>query len=193
MAATMCIKCPECKKTLSSTSLNYHLFKFHDKKATIIMCPYPNCGLKVKQAALRSHVEVMHEDKFKCQKCQKVYQSKARLTAHINNDHAQLQVPRAFCDACGSSFKTKELMNLHKNRIHGSSLSYCTICDKKFSTVSQLKSHNSKIHQGKIKCTKCDKIYSSKTALQLHTKKKHVITLNLDEIDPLLTPIIVIV
>jgi hypothetical protein len=78
------------------------------------------------------------------------------------------------CDSCALTFGTRELLNNHRGRIHGTKGGdMCSICEKTFTNGQRLKSHM-RLHPAEaMNCTECKSELSSKYALIRHMKNNH--------------------
>ena len=106
------------------------------------------CSHKAKRVDhLKFHIETFHDDvkrEYKCQDCEKVYNSKSSLGLHHNTVHRKM---RYKCDICDYEATQKSHLNSHKKSIHEGIKYQCNECEKEFSQRSHLKSHCMYVHQ----------------------------------------------
>ena len=134
---------------------------------------------------------------YKCDKCDKIFQSKTGYKLHLKNSYCNMEnitihvdsvtKSKSFkCNICGTSFQSKKSCLIHGNSAHTRNQkevqkllaknitnSYkCNICEKTFSKKQNLKTHEE--YHGELihECDVCHKTFPSKRAANSH-KNKH--------------------
>ncbi|XP_014231830.1 zinc finger protein OZF-like [Trichogramma pretiosum] len=114
---------------------------------------------------------------YECQTCQKVYNGKASLIAHINSTHKSIRPLE--CTICHKSFAKKSTIKYHTNTVHHRIQPYeCGICFKSFGYNADLKRHNNTVHNQikLIECQICHKSFSFKSDFNRHIRAVHDLT-----------------
>ena len=120
--------------------------------------------------------------KFKCAKCENVYDKKESIYSHFYSMH---QGKKFKCDLCEKHFAFNSNLKRHKNSCDGSvEIKYkilqndqgkrfqCKNCQKIFSKSSTFYSHYNKNHREKtFQCQKCNKTFVHQYILNNHMKK----------------------
>lgn len=102
----------------------------------------------------------------KCHICQREFEFKSRLRAHILLKHKRLR-PFA-CQQCDLSFTTKCHLQAHE-RIHtGEKPFTCDICERSFTQLSNLYQHRKISHEYQFACKSCNRRFEKKCQLQIH-------------------------
>ena len=104
------------------------------------------------------HSKIHSLKKFQCVHCSKEFSKKGVMKRHINTYHNMTeQIARSLdatlfgynplmCNTCQRSFKTKTIINIHKN-IHLQAKPFkCTKCSEQFSQKGNMKVHEKKYH-----------------------------------------------
>ncbi|KAF7286019.1 hypothetical protein GWI33_008322 [Rhynchophorus ferrugineus] len=141
--------------------------------------------------------EILNPSKFNiypCSLCQKVFNSKRKLTAHQKNVHISgrpykcAKCPKSFkcstglnqhqkshsprnkieCNICLKSLSTKFSFDLHMRRHNKEYVTKCEQCGMKFISKGELKLHTDSKHERAFLCIECGKRYSSKYSLDYH-------------------------
>ena len=135
---------------------------------------------------------------YKCDKCDKIFQSKDGYRLHLKNSHCNREnitihidsdtKAKSFkCNICGTSFQSKKLCLIHCNSAHARTQKEvqelfatnitkshkCNICEKTFSKKIYLKDH--KEWHGELihECDICHKMFPSKSAANSHKSVTH--------------------
>lgn len=126
------------------------------------------------------------ERKYKCQHCDKGFNSNPRLRDHVNNTHGEVSsslIIRLFsrqhftgtkqeipCDKCGKIFNS--LRNLHTHMVyHQSPTLKCNYCEKSFYIKKNLREHQESVHLGiTYSCELCNRSFQSTSGLRRHAK-----------------------
>ena len=103
-----------------------------------------SCGLGARsfKQDLKSHVQIRTDEKpYKCNECNKSFQSQWHLNRHCHDDKSYK------CNVCGKSFTYKSYLTTH-SRIHSGERPYeCDVCGKTNSQNTHLKEHY-RMHTG---------------------------------------------
>ena len=141
---------------------------------------------------MRKHVESEHGEKpFKCEKCEKRFQSLIAKSYHEQTHHAG-EVKVFDCNVCGKQFKSGIHLKQHVKYVHSDTRRWnCDECDAKFKQKRDLRIHVFNKHnvnystedydenQSKtskvIKCEQCEATFWYRKNLSAHMKTKHTI------------------
>ena len=153
----------------------------------------PHCNKRFCQAYfMRKHVESEHGEKpFKCEKCEKRFQSLIAKSYHEQTHHAG-EVKVFDCNVCGKQFKSGIHLKQHVKYVHSDTRRWnCDECDAKFKQKRDLRIHVFNKHnvnystedydenQSKtskvIKCEQCEATFWYRKNLSAHMKTKHTI------------------
>lgn len=166
-------QCGQCNKRFSSHSaLSMHRKLHAGVKAFTCL----ECGKSfIHKSELKRH-QVMHTGvkPYQCSECHKRFSWSSALSTHRKTHVAE----KSFKCECGKAFKTSNVFENHKKRMHSREKTYqCDQCDKRFFWRSALLIHL-KVHAtGKVlKCPKSESTVSIKSELTphevLHTGEK---------------------
>jgi len=167
-------KCNEnsCVKSFTRKSdLTKHL-KTHVKRPSIYICKY--CSEKTSsQTMLYEHLLIHKKERtrnmLECPRCEKLFQSRNELSAHLRNDtHEKTHV----CVECSKPFYLKIELDVHFKNCHEKNRPYtCEICNRSFVQKETLVTHKL-LHTGQqpFKCDKCDRSYLSNYSLKQHQR-----------------------
>ena len=106
---------------------------------------------------LGTHIRTEHKKYFQCVHCGQNFSLIEEMTNHVKNVHAELN-DKNKCDICNESFKSPELLLLHKKNEHESVKNMeqninefkCKLCSKNFPTKSKLTNHINYDHKDNI-------------------------------------------
>ena len=139
-------------------------------------------------------------EKFQCNKCEILFDSKAMLTKHGKKLHIRtvkdekivecpdcnlkhrlsIMKKKLNCDFCDKVLSNKICLKNHKVTYH--SRNHCLECNETFTSKVLLCRHNIEKHDLKsktFKCDQCDKIYSGYSAKFI--LQKHIISVHTDK------------
>ena len=112
---------------------------------------------------LRSHKQLNHGETATCEKCNKVFGSKKRLSKHINDVHSIRNLKCPHCD-----YQTNRQRNLtdHVLSVHEKPL-VCEYCKKSFGKQHILEIHINHIHNDvkTFQCENCNEMFASQRLL----------------------------
>lgn len=118
-------QCALCNMTCpSATALNKHISYRHSDERNFF-CPFRDedeggCDYSAKsQADVNRHMRIVHfgEDRFKCERCPKVFKSKTTLKFHVEKVHDQAE-PRYCCHLCKKRFRRGTYLTAHLGSAH---------------------------------------------------------------------------
>lgn len=165
-----CTKCPKCEKILNKQMKNH-------ENPYGYFCEFCNQRLP-SYNALEIHIRSKHfheEGSFACDKCDKRFILKSKLTVHKRDTHSK----RIYCQfvGCEKSYKSESAISYHykKDHLNVAKFVQCDLCDFKTRTRAYLIPHMNMKHLN-IKPYKCEIcVYSSvnKDALRNHMKYNH--------------------
>lgn len=135
------------------------------------------------------------ERKYKCNQCEKGFNSIVRLKDHVNNYHGKNLRIATFhtllslikinsliiagnkqefpCDLCSKTFTSSRNLKTH-SIYHMPPSHCCKDCDKKFFTKKSLVEHEESVHMEIThECEKCKKKFQSTSGLRRHLKNCH--------------------
>eukprot|EP00092_Neocalanus_flemingeri_P002418 GFUD01002587.1.p1 GENE.GFUD01002587.1~~GFUD01002587.1.p1 ORF type:complete len:528 (+),score=101.25 GFUD01002587.1:150-1586(+) len=131
------------------------------------------CDQKFASNQLRNkHQNLMHNKRFPCDQCSKVFSEKTRLMIHSRIHSGEKPF---VCESCGFSCSQRDNLRLHKEFKHPSlgqqeKKFTCDICSASFLTKSNLARHS--ITHTDLKqyvCETCGKAFKDPGALKQHT------------------------
>lgn len=167
-------KCQQCEHRCSTRELLIkHIKELHGG----IQCDI--CKLHVtKVDELASHIRTVHDHKYACKICNKIYTSPSVLnnhmkTKHIKTDRELLVENKIYkCEFCNKEFDRLKGVKLHIKNIHMSEKLECNQCEKILNNVESLLQHTIRMHVDKTKCTICGE-FMQPYLLSKHNKKYH--------------------
>ena len=167
--------CHICSSTFTDmTPLRYHIQRHKIDPEVEFKCPSCSKSFNL-EFKLKQHLRISHQDKVKCEKCDKLLSSHG-LKQHVQVHHT---VATFECQDCGKIFKHKGYLKKHQ-LMHDSSAQgkpfNCNLCEKTYSRPEYLNKHKRYKHEnsevGKWECKLCGKTYAQSGGLFLH-KKTH--------------------
>ena len=143
--------------------------------------------------------ENSRDNQYRCDKCEKIFQSKISYTNHLKNGQCNMEYitihvdsgTNSFvykCNICGTSFQSKKSCLIHCRSAHARNQkevqellskkitkSYkCDICEKTFNKKTNLKSHEEWHGEFNHECDVCHKMFPSKKRANAHKSIRHV-------------------
>lgn len=171
----------ECNSN-SSNSVLHDDDTTHSKSEALI-CSQCNSKFHDK-TSLKFHIQSHGNPKYKCDECEKFFQSKSNLTKH-----KRLHKKTFHCDDCNSSFASKENYDIHNCRSNDSAQEsmqkkslisdnkhVCDVCQKEFSKRKGMLAHrkqHSVQQANKFICKICFKGLQTKSSLMKHLRIVH--------------------
>lgn len=112
---------------------------------------------------------------FHCDKCSKVFNTKASLQQHASVHLDRSEKPRYLCDVCGVETTTQRGITLHRLRNHDpeglkEKMKQCPICPRQFLIKTHLTIHMTRFHGGekKYECETCKMKFPTTYDLRRH-------------------------
>lgn len=161
-------ECDKClKKFKSKYLLQVHKDKEH-KKFKCTKCPELFNTIYMK----KRHMAKVHDEKFKCDSCDKFFLKNNELLKHKERMHLQLK--SIVCSVCGFRVFSKDLLKLHMVKHDETRAFECDICKKKFKRKKNLDFH-CRIHTNDCRyaCKECGKAFVQVTSLKVHVRVHH--------------------
>jgi uncharacterized C2H2 Zn-finger protein len=144
-------RCKRCGKVCKTERLLRDHIKENHNNTTI---PCTECTAKFTvRHALRQHMSTVHNEKelmanytdvvsYKCNVCEKLYESRRDLTSHINKDHIDVD-----CTKCLTTFKSWDDVYKHANMCSElTPVIKCNNCNRELLNKSALRSHKTECH-----------------------------------------------
>uniref|UniRef100_A0A1A8MNH1 C2H2-type domain-containing protein n=2 Tax=Nothobranchius pienaari TaxID=704102 RepID=A0A1A8MNH1_9TELE len=123
-------------------------------------------GLKISELSKEEASSNSKGPPYQCDKCDKKYLNKSKLTIHYRNHTGETPF---LCSTCGKGFRTSTALNSH-SRTHTGDWRYkCDICGK--TSIQQMARHM-RMHRGEKNylCSECGKAFLSSGELRLHMR-----------------------
>ncbi|XP_052823945.1 uncharacterized protein LOC106883442 [Octopus bimaculoides] len=120
------------------------------------------------QTSDNGNFDNLTEMNSKCQICDKTFNQKSRLVAHLRT-HSEERPYQ--CNLCPKTFRVASNLSIHK-RVHTGERPYkCDICSKSFTISRNLFTHM-RTHTGErpFSCERCSKRFTQKSALTVHMR-----------------------
>lgn len=200
--------CPHCDHGFfKKNHLQTHIKYVHGIDLPKSVCPI--CNEKCKDVSL--HLKTFHRNgKYRCyrERCNVVkkgvlFETKAKLEAHIKTAHDDIKGSVSTCHICAKSFKYEAYHKFLRHMAQHDNIEkkfMCDECDKTFAFQPDLNQHKSRCHkkfmcdicsevssgkcqykrhmashnEDKFKCDQCDKTFTLKLYLQKHIKHIHI-------------------
>ncbi|CRL04976.1 CLUMA_CG018193, isoform A [Clunio marinus] len=176
-------KCFFCPKRYTSMRLMERHQKVHGPEGNLIH----KCSCCVKyfetNEERNSHQINEHENRLKCDECNKIFEQPDKLVSHMKYAHLgkKLSVKKYnfVCQLCGRNFNTKVALSDHERSNCGKAPLYqCSHCNKNYHSAGSLKCHIT-VHTNELdfECSYCSKKFRTKGQLTVHlrshTKEKN--------------------
>ncbi|OXA45089.1 hypothetical protein Fcan01_20368 [Folsomia candida] len=166
-------KCDQCPEAfIDYNGKKRHIDLVHSGTARE-SCDCPICGKKILTSSLKSHMELVHENKknYSCDDCGEKFKMKDTLAAHRVKEH---NADSIVCEECGGTFTTRRGLNRHKSN-HNMELKYtCNTCGARFRAQHQLTYHVRSHAVGQeVICQHCSKAFKHAPHLVEHIKRIH--------------------
>lgn len=128
------------------------------------------CHKEMQKDYLVKHMQI-HTDrnKFKCEKCGKMFHSERGLKEHIQVFHEGSKLYQ--CETCGKNFANSGNLKVHKN-LHSEIRPFiCSYCGRGFNQESNLKEHvNTHTGLKPYACKVCGKTFTQSRQLSAHMR-----------------------
>ncbi|KAJ2939922.1 hypothetical protein O0L34_g6628 [Tuta absoluta] len=167
--------CDECGKQYTSEyRRDLHIDTVHKKQGRI-KCPKCDVLLLSYSHKLKHLVEVHGEAPltFPCSMCDKVMNSRKKLTAHKRRDHYRDY--KHECNICDTKFYTNSELQDHTRTTHTGERKFkCQLCDKAFFKLKTLRIHT-RIHANdrRYRCDLCEQAFVQNASLKSHMRSQH--------------------
>ncbi|KAJ1522825.1 hypothetical protein ONE63_001977 [Megalurothrips usitatus] len=182
-----CFMCTVCGvfRANHKRSLRRHMLIWHAEGTSMTYVPrenfkpieccgrmfYYSCNLERHRASLR------HQNKFVCQQCEEMFDSKEALKQHKSVDHFYVD-GKFRCMLCNNKFATNGILTKHLNTVHGSGTVFecnkCSYeCRDKWYLERHYKSRHLKSTPREFGCDKCGRKFKRKDHLDAHIKNIH--------------------
>lgn len=213
-------KCPNCNEFFKTTAdIIHHRITVHkgtfeveakDPTSEQMKYVFGKCNLCQKELSCRQSIErhfgkihpgVELNAKYKCQQCDKFFNSEADVTKHgivihqklKSDNHSKEETVMIKCDICRRFFTTKGTLRRHYRAYHPGiefSKHRCQTCNKLFDSEADVTQHCSIKHQKTVveergtnrpkldlkvkhKCQTCNKLFNSDAEVSQHFSIEH--------------------
>lgn len=197
--------CERCKKQFkSSENRKCHMKMYCYDKNLEMKIECTKCPKKFpSERVFRRHFLLRHARVYYCNYCQRSFNDKCHLVAHILG---HMGIKPFKCNICGQKFSRQCELQLHLQR-HSKKKDYscnvcskefmfknilekhtnlncseenirkypylCDICKKRYENKTLIEKHMMNVHVNKFPCYTCDKVYGLKYKLEEHRKRNH--------------------
>nr|XP_032517684.1 histone-lysine N-methyltransferase PRDM9-like isoform X2 [Danaus plexippus plexippus] len=135
-------RCPVCPCAYTSSTVLTRHMKKHGSSRFV--CAHCDRSFNVK-AALVAHLNThLPEKKFACPECPKRYSQKSALMLHERRVHRRLPPPAA-CRLCDNRYPRMSVLKEHMRKVHGMELMTRKMFFKKLPTLSDTQLHQAKV------------------------------------------------
>ena len=153
------------------------------------ICPYCD-KIFCESFVAKKHIQKEHGEKpFKCEECDKGFQSAVARSYHVKSVHTK-SVELYNCNVCGKQFKSEIHLKQHVRYVHSDKRKWsCDECGTKFKQKRDLKIHELKKHgmrysredydekildsDREYECEQCEATFQYKKNLNAHVKNIH--------------------
>lgn len=137
--------------------------------------PIGNSQLTVKREKLEGTQSIVYEEKFKCEKCEKHFESALELRNHTRLIHPK-EGNDFYCDLCSFVSKRKKNVERHILAVHMKSHKFsCPFnkCNRQYTTQAALKLHTVRDHDesSPYECQKCHQKFSCDSLMKIHSQR----------------------
>ena len=170
--------CGQCHKTMSSEqSLKSHINNVH-LGLEIRNFPCPNCPLRcASKKSLDLHFSRIHDEagSFKCDMCERVFNTEDYMMAHKRKLHSGERVRKYACNSCEKRFYERQKLSYHEEAVHIKSGKFrCSICLKNLGGRNHLNRHmKSHLNIKDFVCFHCGRAFVQKIAMERHIDVVH--------------------
>ncbi|XP_065161470.1 zinc finger protein 239-like [Atheta coriaria] len=114
-----------------------------------------------------SKVHLKNYEKFQCEKCSGLYNSKEYLKLHLRTVHKETEDEELICELCNKVFRGEFYLKKHIRISHKRPLKVCQICGK---TVRDMPLHLLTHGEKSVQCSVCQKMFTSKRQMEVHKR-----------------------
>lgn len=188
-------KCPYCEKQFNYSGDMLRHKRIHEQIKPY-ECHFDNCGKKFVQSyALKLHLDVHNNVRFKCDSCGSEFSVKTTLKNHMKkcingispyrtmknrrttkDPNTVREKYKCFADDCDRVFSSRKYLGVHLEKHHQMKLTNfettCLECQKVFENVGDYAKHV-KIHSCLFVCSMCKLRYKTEEKLSAHMEKVH--------------------
>ena len=125
---------------------------------------------------IKEHIR-SHEKIYRCEVCEKIYNSQRALQGHAQSVHSAHTYK---CDQCEYRSNSKYIVDKHAKRRHTEDKDkvykfMCSKCDKKFFLKDALPKHMKSMHPetGPVSCLECSRSFRTEERLSFHFRNIH--------------------
>ncbi|XP_013191582.2 zinc finger protein 883 [Amyelois transitella] len=157
-------KCDYCDEEFDLEALFLEHVASHAEKVNV-KCP--KCEvLFSRRGAFITHLRKVHENKIKCDICQKDYSTKSLLKRHMKLHRNERPYQ---CTKCAKSYSRHDQLLQHMKWHDGIKPYICSFCSKAFNQLCSLKDHI-RTHTGETPylCSECGKSFTNSSNLRQH-------------------------
>ncbi|KAL7742715.1 hypothetical protein ACLKA6_013057 [Drosophila palustris] len=163
LACTHCDKIYQNKKLLERHKERQHKYVESDEEL--------NLNVDIDADVDVDYVPIKSATEFKCEHCDKVYQSKYTLRQHVKRDH-DIHLTDAFiCLECNAQLPRLRLLDEHAVKVHGGTK--CLVCGRRYKTRHELKRHQLRhTNERNVACSHpgCEKRFFTTHHMRNHSK-----------------------
>ncbi|XP_048480050.1 zinc finger protein 62 homolog isoform X3 [Plutella xylostella] len=168
--------CPVCRAYIPEHMYSFHYGR-HRVSYVCLLCDEKLYEPKRVKEHMRAHNKV-ETTEFRCNVCQKVFNSKHRRKVHKEKEHAPVE--EYTCEVCGKTFDRRWSWKDHVKRHNiPNDPVECHVCHKTYKNSITFAMHYRNVHKRatgeKVRCEQCDMQFVNATCLNMHLKysRKH--------------------
>lgn len=137
------------------------------------------CGRSIKKKSMYDHIRREHDNPgfFKCEPCNKVFNTEKKLRNHLNSStkHKTIQTAPVYCEICGKPYKTARILAAHLATHSDEKPFKCHICGAAFKQKVTLTTHHrTHTNASKYRCNQCGLSFKWKSTFDNHKKRCNV-------------------